>query len=96
MSGSTVEQALEAAHIVRYQGPGTNHVSNGLVLRADLHTLFDFGLLSVDPATLTILVSPELGGSDYVGLRGQLLKLAHALATPSPHALAYHRAFAGL
>lgn len=52
MSGCTVASALEAAHIMPYQGPGTNHPSNGLLLRADLHTLFDLGLLSVDHETL--------------------------------------------
>jgi len=92
MTGCTVEPALEAAHIVRYQGPGTNHVTNGLLLRADLHSLFDFGLLSVDPSTLTILVSPMLDGTEYGGLRGQPLQLGHAGASPSQQALAHHRA----
>jgi hypothetical protein len=96
MSGSTVEPALEAAHIVPYRGPGTNHVSNGLLLRADFHSLFDFGLLSVDPATLSIIVSPMLTNSEYVGLHGQALNLGFRRATPSPHALAIHRAFARL
>lgn len=96
MSGSTVEPALEAAHIVRYQGPGTNHLTNGLLLRADLHSLFDFGLLSVDAATLTILVSSKLGSSEYATLQGQPLKLGHAKASPSPEALAYHRSLAAL
>lgn len=96
MSGSTVEPALEAAHIVSYQGPGTNHLTNGLLLRADLHSLFDFGLLSVDAATLTILVSPQLAHSEYAALHGQRLKLGRLLAAPSPQALAYHRLFAGL
>lgn len=96
MSGSTVVPALEAAHIVPYQGPGTNHLTNGLLLRADLHSLFDFGLLSVDAPTLSILVSPPLSRSEYAALHGQALKLGRALATPSPQALAYHRSFAGL
>lgn len=57
MSGSTVVETLEAAHIVPYQGPGTNHSLNGLLLRADLHTLFDLGLLAIAAETLTILVA---------------------------------------
>lgn len=96
ISGSTVEPALEAAHIVRYQGPGTNHLSNGLLLRADLHSLFDFGLLSVDAATLTILVSSKVASSEYWEYRGAGLKLGRAQATPSPQALNYHRLIAGL
>jgi hypothetical protein len=96
MSGSTVENALEAAHIVRYQGPGTNHLSNGLLLRADIHTLFDFGLLSVDPATLTIVVSQALENSEYAEFRGQPLRFGGGQARPSARALAFHRASTGL
>jgi HNH endonuclease len=32
---------LEAAHISPYRGEEDNHPENGLLLRADLHTLFD-------------------------------------------------------
>jgi hypothetical protein len=96
ISGSEVEQALEAAHIVPYQGPGTNHVTNGLLLRADLHTLFDLGLLSIDPLSLTVLVHTDLNGSEYEKLRGQPLKLGRKLATPNQQAMALHRAKAGL
>ncbi|MEH1887220.1 MULTISPECIES: HNH endonuclease signature motif containing protein [unclassified Nostoc] len=35
------EVALEAAHIIPYSETENNHPSNGLLLRADLHTLFD-------------------------------------------------------
>lgn len=96
MSGSTVEPALEAAHIVPYLGPGTNDRSNGLLLRSDVHSLFDLSLLSVDAASLTILVSLELANSEYAEFQGRALNLGRALATPSPVALAYHRSFAGL
>lgn len=40
---------LEAAHIQPYLGPASNHVQNGLVLRADLHRLYDTGYLTVTP-----------------------------------------------
>lgn len=96
ISGSKVGLALEAAHIVPYQGPGTNHLSNGLLLRSDLHTLFDFGLLSVDAASLTILVSSKLVDSEYAAFKGQPLNLGHGKASPSPEALAHHRSFASL
>ncbi|WP_200883691.1 HNH endonuclease [Archangium violaceum] len=41
-------RVLEAAHIFPYHGPQTNHVTNGLLLRADLHVLFDLGLLRTE------------------------------------------------
>src|SRR5205823_2979542 len=45
MTGCDILEVLEAAHIVPYRGPSTNAVSNGLLLRADIHTLFDLGLI---------------------------------------------------
>lgn len=44
----TIDDILEAAHISPYRGEHTNHVTNGLLLRADIHTLFDRGLIKVD------------------------------------------------
>ncbi len=41
ISGCTITVLLEAAHIVPYRGPQTNTVGNGLLLRADLHKLFE-------------------------------------------------------
>lgn len=96
MSGSTVIETLEAAHIVPYQGPGTNHLLNGLLLRADFHTLFDMGLLSVDHETLRVLVDLRLNGTEYEALRGQSLRLGHGVICPSSEALRLHRIFAGL
>lgn len=96
MTGCCVEAALEAAHIVPYQGPGTNHPSNGLILRADLHTLFDLGLLAVDHETLAILVASRLDGTEYEVLRGQVLRLAPGRTSPSKEALSVHRSFAGM
>lgn len=64
ISGSNVEQALEAAHIISYRGPETNITSNGLLLRADLHTLFDLNLITIDPQTMKVLVAPKLMQTD--------------------------------
>jgi HNH endonuclease/Methylase-associated X1 len=97
ITGCTVEQALEAAHIVPYKGPGSNHPSNGLLLRADLHTLFDFGLIAIDPSTMTVLVSPSLEGTEYEPLAGlQLRRPTNSAFSPSVEALRRHREIAGL
>ena len=37
-----------AAHIIPYKGYSTNHIQNGILLRADIHTLFDLDLLRID------------------------------------------------
>ena len=65
ITSCSIPDVLDAAHIYPYQGPETNHVTNGLLLRADFHTLFDCGLIAVDPDSLTVLVKEQLLGSTY-------------------------------
>ena len=62
---------LEAAHITPYRGVKTNAVSNGLLLRADVHTLFDLNLISIEPEHLRVRVSSTLSGSLYEKLDGR-------------------------
>ena len=49
ITGERTEPVLEAAHIQDYLGPASNHVQNGLVLRADWHSLYDEGLVTIVP-----------------------------------------------
>src|SRR5438105_10150982 len=60
VSGSDAVEALEAAHIDPYSGTESNQPSNGLLLRADIHTLFDVNLIGIDPTTLTVALGPVL------------------------------------
>jgi putative restriction endonuclease len=46
-----IQELLEAAHITPYRGEAYNDPSNGLLLRADIHTLFDLNLMWVEPDT---------------------------------------------
>jgi hypothetical protein len=62
---------LEAAHITPYRGLKTNAVSNGLLLRADIHTLFDLALISIEPARMKIRVSSRLAKSPYEAYEGK-------------------------
>jgi hypothetical protein len=75
VTGCDAAEALEAAHISPYMGELTNHVQNGLLLRADLHTLFDLGLLAIDPATMRIVLSERLRGTHYGELSGRQCEL---------------------
>ena len=43
ISGTSITDAIQAAHIIPYNGPSTNRLSNGLALRSDIHRLFDLG-----------------------------------------------------
>lgn len=72
ISGCSVEAVLEAAHIVPYRNNGTNVPDNGLLLRGDLHTLFDLQLLRIDPKTLTVILDEKLLASpEYEALAGR-------------------------
>lgn len=75
ITGCDVDAVLEAAHIYPYQGEDTNVVINGLLIRADLHTLFDLGWLTIDPEGYTVTVHPSLRNSDYGQWHGKPLRL---------------------
>lgn len=91
VTGSTVTSVLEAAHIDRYFGEHTNHVSNGLLLRSDIHTLFDLGMLTVS-SSLTVQLAPWLMESEYQQLHHQPIRLpADSSKHPNDKALARHR-----
>lgn len=68
-------QALEAAHIVPYLGEDTNARENTLLLRADIHTLFDRSLISIDEETLKVRIAPALRGTSYETLEGRAIAL---------------------
>ena len=74
VTGSEVETVLEAAHIRRYQGDHTDVLSNGLLLRSDVHTLFDCHRLTVTP-DFTVHVAPEALSTPYAELHGQRLQV---------------------
>lgn len=92
------ECALEAAHIVPYRGPVTNHPSNGLLLRADLHNLFDLGQLAIDPKSYAVLLSPRIATTSYgPELSERILKdPTDPELGPSRLALNQHRVWSGL
>jgi len=89
ISGCNVVEILEAAHIRPYDGPNTNHVTNGLLLRSDLHTLFDLGLIRISSIGMKVVVHPHLHGhGEYAKYDGQ--KLIESSPAPSKKALAHH------
>lgn len=96
-SGCDAPAALEAAHITRYGDGGTYDTSNGLLLRADIHTLFDLHLVTVDVASNAILLNPELSGSTYAAeLAVRKFKPASGKSAPNRAALLAHRKRCGL
>jgi len=66
---------LEAAHIQPFADEGPNRVCNGLLLRSDLHILFDRGYVTVTP-DLRVHVSKRIreefeNGRDYYAHQGK-------------------------
>lgn len=65
ITGCSILAVLEAAHIIPYRGAHTDKMSNGLLLRVDLHRLFDRKLLAIDPETMRVLLAPRIEESEY-------------------------------
>jgi hypothetical protein len=88
VTGCDATDALEAAHIDPYSGPQSNHPSNGLLLRADIHALFDLGLLAICPETMQVALGSVLLNTTYADLeKSQLTIPADSNFHPSRHAL---------
>lgn len=79
-----------------YQGEATNHVSNGLLLRSDLSTFLDLGLLAIDEDTRQVLLASQLYHGEYASLQGLHLRSTLSEETaPSRAALRWYRERAG-
>lgn len=59
ITGHRIRPTLQAAHIRPVTSGGEHRIDNGLLLRSDIHTLFDRGYLTVDPR-YRLRVSPRL------------------------------------
>lgn len=83
ISGCSIAEVLEGAHIDPYIAPKSDNLRNGLLLRSDLHTLFDHFLIAIDPATFVIHVAEQARGTaGYTDLDGVVLKFP---TDPSHH-----------
>ena len=60
LTGYSESSVLEAAHIMPYMGDQSNLIDNGLLLRVDIHRLFDKFLISINPETLRVVISASL------------------------------------
>jgi hypothetical protein len=85
VTGSKCLAVLEAAHICPYKGENDNDPTNGLLLRSDIHTLFDLDLLGIEPACLRISLHPK-AAAEYSFLAGESLRCP-THSSPSRHAL---------
>ncbi|MFK5634033.1 HNH endonuclease [Ornithinimicrobium sp. LYQ103] len=92
ITGTAVLATLDAAHISPYSGLQSNDPRNGLILRKDVHRLFDMHMLTIDE-TNAIRVAPQLTDTTYGELDGQMAALpTDDKSRPDPAVLAAHRA----
>ncbi len=59
-TGPAPVTALEAAHLYSYAQSGEHHEYGGLLLRRDIHRLFDLGEIAVNPITDTLDIGAGL------------------------------------
>jgi hypothetical protein len=90
ITGSRVVELLEAAHIVPHSLMTDYSTRNGLLLRTDIHTLFDLNLLSVDERCV-VHVSRTLSNTDYWQYHGKRLKTIPDRSEDQPSAMALGR-----
>lgn len=70
ISGCTTNKVLDAAHISPYRGEKDNNLRNGILLRTDIHRLFDSFLISINPDSLEVSVSQQVTDPTYTKLNG--------------------------
>ena len=97
VTGERTLPALEAAHIRPFARGGEHRPDNGLLLRRDIHRLFDLGYVTVTP-DLRFEVSPRIrgefdGGHDYYALHGRSIAIPDDPGRqPAAAALSWHNA----
>ncbi|MGC3994529.1 MAG: HNH endonuclease [Propionicimonas sp.] len=95
ITGAKITPTLQAAHIVPVHKGGQHRLDNGLLLRSDVHTLFDKGYLGVDHK-LRLQVSRRLrddfgNGAEFYGRAGSTIDLPERRADrPSRDAVSWH------
>lgn len=89
ISGEKALPVLQAAHIKPFNEQGPNSVNNGLLLRSDLHILFDRGYLTLTP-DYKIEVSRKIkeefnNGKHYYAYHGKELCILPNISVDRPN-----------
>lgn len=96
LSSSHILHILDAAHIRPYKSEGGTHSpTNGILLRQDIHTLFDRGYITVTPdyhVEVSKRIKEEFNnGAEYYAMHGKQINVpALEQMRPSKEALAWH------
>lgn len=87
VTATNVPDVLEAAHIIPFSEGRScrDFLSNGLLLRSDIHRLFDQCRLSINPATMEVWLEPNLRDGHYGKLHGKEIETHDVSAALSEH-----------
>lgn len=72
VTGCIIEGVLEAAHIVPHSIETNYSITNGLLLRSDIHTLYDLNLIGID-GDGKVFISSALKESEYWAYHGSIV-----------------------
>jgi predicted restriction endonuclease len=95
LAGTHIPPVLQAAHVRPVTRGGDHRLDNDLLLRSDVHTMFDQGYLGVDPK-YRLVVSPRLrdefgNGEQFYARAGQVIELpARRIDRPGREFLEWH------
>jgi putative restriction endonuclease len=94
-TASPVLHVLDAVHIKPFAQEGPNDVQNGMLLRQDVHTLFDRGYITVTPeykVEVSRRIKDEFeNGREYYSAHGKLIALPEeARLQPGKRFLSWH------
>jgi len=73
ISGPCPRDLLEVAYFVPFPSGNVNAPDNAMLLRSDLHTLWDLNLIGIEPATGAIKLAKKLNKSVYAEYEGRNL-----------------------
>ncbi len=95
ITGHKIRPTLQAAHILPVGKGGEHRLDNGLLLRSDVHTMFDRGYLGVDPEfklRVSRRVRDEFGnGDEFYEREGSIIALPERpIERPNSEFLTWH------
>lgn len=96
ITGEKTLPALEAAHIKPYSLDGPHEINNGILLRRDMHTLFDRGYMTIDKKyniEVSRRIKEDFGnGKEYYSHHGSKLIILpdRSDQLPNPHYIEWH------
>jgi putative restriction endonuclease len=98
VTGERTLPALDAAHIRPYSDHGQHEPSNGLLLRRDIHSLFDRGYVTVTPSyhfEVSRRIRDEFeNGRDYYAMHGTAIRVPdRSELQPDPDLLKWHNEY---